>query len=299
MKVVCITNDVEATTIQGKAYDEDVALRVRNEAIPTTLNLYEKYGVKATFFCLGKLIEQYPDIVQTIENAGHEVGSHGWVHDSNLAFDLLSEEEQVRHLTEAKRILEQYTSHPIESFRAPALRVNEWTAIALHKAGFKYDSSVAPQRLDAFISLGSKKKLQWIGAPRGVYETAEHNLARKGQSGIMEVPVSAFGLPYIGAMLRLSPCLTRIMRWFLYLETRGNNNKVVTLLFHPNELIERHESLNIIRRSRNPIVHFLTGKLRVMLKRRNFGDACVRLVEEEIRFWKKHGYDFKTINELK
>lgn len=298
MRVVCITNDVEATTIQGKAYDETVALRVKEEALPVALTLYDKYGVKVTFFCLGKLIEEYPEIVQQIEAHGHEVACHGWKHDSDLAYDVLSLEEQIKHLTNAKNIIDKVTKTPIVSFRAPALRVNEYTVQALKQTGFKYDSSVASQRLDAFISLGSKKKMLWINAPRGIYETAENNLSRRGTSGITEVPVSAFGLPYIGAMLRLSPCLTVILRWLLYFETKGNNKKVVNLLFHPNELIERHESLNIIRRSKNPIVHLLTGKLRVLLKRRNFGGTCIRLVEREIRFWQKHGYEFKTIKEL-
>ncbi|MCQ2341400.1 MAG: polysaccharide deacetylase family protein [Paludibacteraceae bacterium] len=298
MKVVCITNDVEATTIQGEAYNQVVASRVRNEAMPITLDLYRKYGIKATFFCLGTLIEQYPDIAQRIQQEGHEVACHGWVHDSSLAFDVMSEEQQIEHLCLAKQTLEKAIDAEVVSFRAPALRVNEFTAKALIALGFTHDSSVAPQRLDAFISLGSKKKLQWIGAPRCVYNTHINNLARVGKTNITEVPVSAFGLPYIGAMLRLSPILTKLMRWCLYLETRRNNKKVVTLLFHPNELIERHESLNIIRRSKNPIVHLLTGKLRVILKRRNFGEPCVNLIENEIRFWQEHGYEFKTIKEL-
>lgn len=297
MKVCCITNDVEATTIQGEAYKEDIALRVKNEAIPITLELYRKYGIHATFFCVANMMEKHPDIVTTLESEGHEIGCHGWVHDSDKAFDVLTYNEQIEHLSKAKGILDSLSSKPIVSFRAPALRVNENTARALRETGFTHDSSVAPQRLDAFMSLGSKKKLLWIGAPRGIYETADNNLARLGKSGIEEVPVSACGLPYIGTVLRMLPILTIFTRWMLYWETKRNNNKVVTLLFHPNELIVRHESLNVIKRSKNPIVHFFTGKLRVFLKRRNFGPKCQKLVEREIQFWQRHGYEFCTISQ--
>ena len=298
MKVICITNDVEATTIQGASYDEAVAKRVKNEALPITLNLYKKYGVKATFFCVAEMMEKEPDIIPTLMKDGHEIGCHGWVHDSDKAYDILELEEQIVHLKKAKTIIENQTRQTLLSFRAPALRVNEFTAKALKKAGYKYDSSVAPQRMDAFMSLGGKKLKQWIGAPRGVYESAEDNIARKGKSGIIEVPVSAYGVPYVGTFIRICPLLAKVLHWILYWETKGNNKKVVTLLFHPNELIERHESLNVLRRTKNPIKHFFAGKLRVWLKRRNFGTSAENLVREEIEFWKSKGYEFCTISEV-
>lgn len=300
MKVVCITNDVEATTITGVAYDEQMAQRVTTEALPAVLALYKKYDVKATFFCQGSMIAQYPEIVEMIEREGHEVACHGWVHDGDKAFDVLSAAEQVEHLKRAKETIDQCAKQPVVSFRAPALRVNEDTAEALQKTGYTHDSSVAPQRLDAFMSLGSKRKLQWIHAPRTIYHTASDNLARAGQSCIIEVPVSAWGLPYISTLMRISPCLTRLTRWILRQETaRARNNKVVCFLFHPGEVMEGQETQHVVRRSKNPIVHFFTGVLRTKLKKRNLGKSCIALLEDELAYWKKHGYEFKTIRELK
>ena len=299
MKVVCITNDVEATTITGVAYDEEVARRVTTEALPMVLALYKKYNVKATFFCQGSMIAQHPEIVEMIEREGHEVACHGWVHDSDKAFDVLSVTEQVEHLKRAKETIDKLAKEPVVSFRAPALRVNEETVIALQKAGYTHDSSVAPQRLDAFMSLGSKRKLQWIRAPRGIYNTASDNLAQAGQSGITEVPVSAWGLPYISTLMRISPFLCHLTRWILRQETtRTRANKVVCFLFHPGEVLENQEIQQIVRRSNNPIVHFFSGVLRTKLKRRNLGQSCIALLEDELAYWKKHGYESKTIKEL-
>jgi peptidoglycan/xylan/chitin deacetylase (PgdA/CDA1 family) len=40
----------------------------------------DKYDAKATFFCLGKNVEAYPDLYQRILDAGHRVGNHTYSH---------------------------------------------------------------------------------------------------------------------------------------------------------------------------------------------------------------------------
>ena len=44
------------------------------------LNELDKKGVKATFFCLGKNVEMYPDLYERIIAAGHIVGNHSYSH---------------------------------------------------------------------------------------------------------------------------------------------------------------------------------------------------------------------------
>lgn len=210
MKVVCITNDVEATSIYGEAYREDIANNVTEVALPALLALYRKYKVKLPFFVWHR-IKNYPQIIEMFQADGHEVACHGYTHESNEAFDMLSYKEQLDHQKRSKNILDALSNEEVISFRAPALRVNEYTPNALNEAGFIIDSSVASQRLDAFMSLGSKRKLQ-------LYETANDNLARKGSSNITEVPVSAFGLPYIRTLMRVSPFLNRIARRLIMME---------------------------------------------------------------------------------
>ena len=38
------------------------------------------YGVRATFFCLGKNVEQHPELYRAIREAGHRVGNHSYSH---------------------------------------------------------------------------------------------------------------------------------------------------------------------------------------------------------------------------
>lgn len=55
---------------------------------PHTLRLLEvlaKHDVKATFFLIGSFVEQRPDIVREVVNAGHVIGNHTFTHP-NLIF---------------------------------------------------------------------------------------------------------------------------------------------------------------------------------------------------------------------
>lgn len=47
---------------------------------PQVLNILEHYKVKATFFCMGRLVAAYPAIVQQEYEAGHVIGDHSWSH---------------------------------------------------------------------------------------------------------------------------------------------------------------------------------------------------------------------------
>ena len=291
------TNDVEHTSVNGKTY-ERIADEVEQNTLPRLLDLYEKYNVRSTFFVLGSLAEIRPNIVRMIYERGQEVASHGYLHDYTKAFDVLSLEEQISELKLSKEILEQIIGDEVVSFRAPALRVNEYTPLALEEAGYKFDSSVAPQRLDAFMSLGSKKKRSWLKAPRMIYNTAQDNLARLGNSSIVEVPVSSYGVPYIGTVMRISPrFLTPITRQLLFLEAKGTN-KPINFLFHPSEAVEElAEESVILNRSKSVLGHLFADIMRSKLKMRNLNDNALILLEKELKFWSEKGGDFIQVKE--
>lgn len=60
---------------------------------PFVLNTLEKYGAKATFFCIGDNVRKHPDIFEIVKDAGHRVGNHtynhlrGWDTDDQLYLD--------------------------------------------------------------------------------------------------------------------------------------------------------------------------------------------------------------------
>jgi len=47
---------------------------------PWVLELLDKEGIKATFFCVGENVMKYPEVYQQILNGGHSVGNHTFNH---------------------------------------------------------------------------------------------------------------------------------------------------------------------------------------------------------------------------
>lgn len=297
-KQAIITNDVETTSLWNHCLSDKTGEVVLKEGMPLLLEAYRKYGVKATFFFTGHIAKLFPDIVKMIVPLGHEAGCHGLVHDSNQAFDILSLEQQIDHLQRAKDILEDICQKEVVSFRAPALRVNKFTPKALAKTGFKIDSSVAPQRIDMFLSFGSANKMKWLAAPRTPYFTAPHDLSRRGDGPIFEVPINSFLLPYAGNTMRVSPLAARIVRSMLNWENSRTNRPVVFVI-HPNELIEETVRKDLfVRRSKNPLKYLLADKLRYRLKKRNLGRMALPLLLEQLSYLKEKQFLFVTIKAL-
>ena len=46
------------------------------EVTPWVLDLLDKYGIKATFFCVGENVMRYPEVFEEVKRRGHAVGNH-------------------------------------------------------------------------------------------------------------------------------------------------------------------------------------------------------------------------------
>src|SRR3981081_2116199 len=52
---------------------------------PRLLKLFEKLGIKTTWFVPGHSIETFPAQMQAVADAGHEIGIHGYSHENPIA----------------------------------------------------------------------------------------------------------------------------------------------------------------------------------------------------------------------
>jgi peptidoglycan/xylan/chitin deacetylase (PgdA/CDA1 family) len=242
------------------------------------------------------LAERFPDAVQQVCDHGHEVGCHGYDHANERAFDILSYDDQVADMTRAKKILSDVAGR-VESFRAPALRLNEDTVRALEATGFRNDSSICSQRFDGPFTFGSKRKLMWLGAPRSPYFLSYDSVYKRGKSSIFEVPISAFVIPYSGTLLRRTPTLTRVLQRILYYESRYTGNPL-TFLIHPNEFIPVGK-VETPRRAKNLFGYIFADILRQKLKLKNLGPDCVRLLDELLSGVKKFDPEYLSIGSFK
>lgn len=293
-----LSNDVETTSIWFNTLSDETGLRVINEGMPILLDIYARYGIKSTFFIVGDMAQKWPEVVKMVSNAGHEVASHGWSHEVGQAFDVLSLDEQIRHLSKSKKLLEDISGQEVVSFRAPALRINKHTPIALTEAGYKYDSSVASQRFDMFMSFGSFRKMKWLIAPRKPYRTSPKSLIRRGTGSIVEIPLSALILPYTSTTLRIFPYLSSFQRRFVHLESTLSGKPVVFDI-HPNEFIDESvQPREINRRAEHFVGYVLADLIRSRLKVKNLGYKCGTLYEREIQYFIKKKYSFYTIKDF-
>jgi peptidoglycan/xylan/chitin deacetylase (PgdA/CDA1 family) len=86
---------------------------------PHTLRLLEvlaKHGVPATFFLIGRYVQQRPEIVREIVQDGHTVGNHTFTHPL-LTF--LSEAEIRHQLTDCRAALKDAIGEHSNLFRPP------------------------------------------------------------------------------------------------------------------------------------------------------------------------------------
>ncbi len=143
--------------------------------------------VRGTFFVVGELAAEHPDLVRDIATAGHEIGLHSYRHDPlpEVAPDAFRAD-----VDRGKKLLEDLTGRPVVGFRAPMFSLVEasvWATAVLAEAGFVYSSSVLPARSPLY---------GWPGQPRVPY---------RWPSGIVELPcpVAAVGPianPYLGGV---------------------------------------------------------------------------------------------------
>ena len=109
-----------------------------------TLDLLDRYKTKATFFVLGWIAEQNPDIVREIARRGHEVASRGYYHRGlkNLTVDEFRED-----IRRTSRVIDAATAQKVIGYRAAEklqFGKDDWVLDVLAEEGYAYDASFMP-----------------------------------------------------------------------------------------------------------------------------------------------------------
>jgi polysaccharide deacetylase family protein (PEP-CTERM system associated) len=108
------------------------------------LEILETHRVKATFFVLGSLVEEWRSTLGLIVDAGHEIAAHGYQHAPMYHLSPASFAGDLRRTLVALRSV---VGCPIRSYRAPFFSItrrNLWALPILVKAGITRDSSIVP-----------------------------------------------------------------------------------------------------------------------------------------------------------
>lgn len=86
------------------------------------LDILAEYDVQATFFCLGRLVDTYPDYVRKAYAAGHEIANHSYSHETLTKLDLDEAREQMHSADEA---IKRAIGIEASVYRAPGGSVDE------------------------------------------------------------------------------------------------------------------------------------------------------------------------------
>ena len=118
------------------------------EGVPRILEMYRRFDLKQTFFIPAWCIEQYPRAVESILEAGHEIGHHGYIHEHP---NELGKDEEHHWLRRGIEIIEASTGQRPRGFRAPLYNFSESTLDLLLEEQFTYDASLMGHELPYLI----------------------------------------------------------------------------------------------------------------------------------------------------
>lgn len=108
------------------------------------LDLFDRYGARATFFVVGWLAERTPHILREIRRRGHSLGTHGYQHRCP---NTMTEDDFRDDLLLSVAIIEKHTGIRVIGYRAPGFGIRSCSFSYLEvlmDCGFEYDSSVFP-----------------------------------------------------------------------------------------------------------------------------------------------------------
>ena len=148
------------------------------KGIDKIIEFLEKHETYATFFMVGEILENFPDILDKILDNGHEIGFHTMYHSR-----LDSENFQEKFSKELDDFA-KLTNNKSKGFRAPTFSLNEkssWAIDTLEEHGYVYDSSIVPAKTSLYGN---------PNAPRNPYKITSDYLDSDNPKGkITEFPL--------------------------------------------------------------------------------------------------------------
>ena len=128
-------------------------------ATPFVLDELKKYNAKATFFCIGKNVEAYPDIYKRILTEGHRVGNHTHNHLNGRKTD---NKLWLNNVKEAAKWIDSDLLRPpygkIRPFQVqllqnakPPFKIVMWTVLSAD-----FDRSITPEKCFSFVKRKTK-----------------------------------------------------------------------------------------------------------------------------------------------
>ena len=139
---VCLTFDFDAMSVWiGTFHARSPSALSRGEfgnvGANRLLTMLSEWGIQSTWFVPGHTADAFPQTVEKIAEAGHEVGHHGYFHERPK-----TPEDEARDFDRASATLERIAGKRPIGYRSPAAGLMPSTLNCLLERNFLYDSSM-------------------------------------------------------------------------------------------------------------------------------------------------------------
>ncbi len=172
----------------GKDSPDDISrgLFAGEVGTPRLLELFRRHDLRTTWFIPGHSIETFPEQIDAIVAAGHEVGVHGYSHENPIA---MSREQETEVLDKCIALVEEVTGRRPTGYVAPWWEFSRVTNELLLERGIKYDHSLMHRDFEPYyVRVGDSWTSIDYAAP------SAHDwmkpLVRGDETNLVEIPAN-------------------------------------------------------------------------------------------------------------
>ena len=150
---------------------------------PRLLKLFDRFGIKTTWFIPGHSIQTFPEQMKAVVEAGHEIGMHGYSHENPISMTPAQEECVLDYCIE---LITELSGKRPTGYVAPWWEFSQVTNELLLEKGIKYDHSLMHHDFQPYyVRVGdrwtkidySKHPSEWM-----------HPLVRGEETDLIEIP---------------------------------------------------------------------------------------------------------------
>ena len=149
------------------------------------LKLFERFGIKTTWFIPGHSIETFPEQMKAVAQAGHEIGIHGYSHENPIS---MTPEQEEAVLDKCIDLVTKLQGKRPTGYVAPWWEFSAVSNELLLKKGIKYDHSLMHHDFQPYyVRVGdSWTKIDYSKKP----ESWMKPLVRGRETDLIEIPGS-------------------------------------------------------------------------------------------------------------
>jgi polysaccharide deacetylase family protein (PEP-CTERM system associated) len=175
--------DWHHSEINRVAAPERASESIVRQGTERILDLLGRHRLRCTFFVLGEVVREHPDLIRRLVDEGHELACHGMAHRPVWRATPETFREELREFRQV--VTDALGAFPVSGFRAPTFsidRSNAWALDVLRAEGYRYDSSIFPMKVKMYGT---------PGAPCWIYRPSPTDLTKHDpHADLVEFPVA-------------------------------------------------------------------------------------------------------------